>query len=79
MPELILIFLCLYYYFFEEIDLDEVVIVKCVNFYATPGTGIPRSWPYSMLTVSQVGRFEIETQFRSWPKMHRNWQFICFK
>ena len=36
-------------------------------------TGIPRSWPYSMLAVSQVGRFEIETLFRSWPKMPRSW------
>ena len=24
--------------FFEDIYLDEVVIVKCVNFYATPGS-----------------------------------------
>ena len=36
-------------------------------------TGIPRSWPYSMLAVSQVGRFEKETLFRSWPKMPRSW------
>ena len=36
-------------------------------------TGIPRCWGTSMLVVSQVGVFGIETVFRSWWKIPRSW------